>query len=160
MGHKKLLETNDDVMLQQKLQLRAPYITPLNILQVSASSASIATHEPAAAVHANCSTWKHELHSKFANSLHSPRDLAFYSLVAQGSLRFCAGECKPVCFWVQVYCLKALRAMESGQGIDSAYKDYKPDDPAVQARSLSQSYAAGGCLCHRWSAGCMPACTE
>lgn len=38
MGHQKLLETNDDVMLQQKLQLRAPYITPLNILQVSASS--------------------------------------------------------------------------------------------------------------------------
>jgi len=34
MGHQKLLETNDDVMLQQKLQLRAPYITPLNILQV------------------------------------------------------------------------------------------------------------------------------
>ncbi len=41
MGHKKLLETNDDVMLQQKLQLRAPYITPLNILQVSASSALV-----------------------------------------------------------------------------------------------------------------------
>lgn len=35
MDHKKLLETNDDVMLQQKLALRAPYITPLNILQVS-----------------------------------------------------------------------------------------------------------------------------
>jgi hypothetical protein len=36
----------------------------------------------------------------------------------------------------QVYCLKALRAMESGQGISDTYKDYKPDDPAVQARSL------------------------
>ncbi|EIE27459.1 PEPCase 1 [Coccomyxa subellipsoidea C-169] len=75
MDHKKLLETNDDVMLQQKLALRAPYITPLNILQV--------------------------------------------------------------------YCLKALRAMESGQGIDSAYKDYKPDDPAVQAlltRDISSAW--------------------
>ena len=39
MDHKKLLETNDDVMLQQKLALRAPYITPLNILQVSACPA-------------------------------------------------------------------------------------------------------------------------
>jgi len=34
---------------------------------------------------------------------------------------------------VQVYCLKALRAIEAGQGIDHSYKDYKPDDPAVKA---------------------------
>jgi phosphoenolpyruvate carboxylase len=32
-----------------------------------------------------------------------------------------------------VYCLKAIRAIESGQGIDSAYKNYQPDDPAVKA---------------------------
>ncbi len=32
-----------------------------------------------------------------------------------------------------MYCLKALRAMETGQGIDSHYKDYKPNDPAVKA---------------------------
>ena len=34
MGHKQLLESNDDVMLLQKIQLRAPYVTPLNVLQV------------------------------------------------------------------------------------------------------------------------------
>ncbi len=34
---------------------------------------------------------------------------------------------------VQVYCLKALRAIESGHGIDPTYRDYKPDDPAVKA---------------------------
>ena len=33
MGHKELLESNDDVMLLQKIQLRAPYVTPLNVLQ-------------------------------------------------------------------------------------------------------------------------------
>ena len=36
MGHKQLLESNDDVMLLQKIQLRAPYVTPLNVLQVQA----------------------------------------------------------------------------------------------------------------------------
>ena len=35
MGHKRLLESHDDVMLLQKIQLRAPYVTPLNVLQVS-----------------------------------------------------------------------------------------------------------------------------
>ena len=34
---------------------------------------------------------------------------------------------------MQVYCLKALRAIESGHGIDPTYRDYKPDDPAVKA---------------------------
>lgn len=34
MGHKRLLESHDDVMLLQKIQLRAPYVTPLNVLQV------------------------------------------------------------------------------------------------------------------------------
>ena len=34
MCHKQLLESNDDVMLLQKIQLRAPYVTPLNVLQV------------------------------------------------------------------------------------------------------------------------------
>ncbi len=44
-----------------------------------------------------------------------------------------------VCFvWrlgglAQVYCLKALRAIESGHGIDPAYRSYVPDDPAVKA---------------------------
>ena len=32
MGHKRLLETNADI-LQQKINLRAPYVTPLNVLQ-------------------------------------------------------------------------------------------------------------------------------
>ena len=54
MQHKQLLESNDDTILLQKIQLRAPYVTPLNVLQV--------------------------------------------------------------------YCLKALRAIESGQGIDPRYK--------------------------------------
>ena len=35
MGHKRLLESHDDVMLLQKIQLRAPYVTPLNVLQVT-----------------------------------------------------------------------------------------------------------------------------
>ena len=35
MGHKRLLESHDDVMLLQKIQLRAPYVTPLNVLQVA-----------------------------------------------------------------------------------------------------------------------------
>ena len=52
MGHKKLLETNDDVMLQQKLQLRAPYITPLNILQVSATSALLTPAQLGPSLHA------------------------------------------------------------------------------------------------------------
>ncbi|CAK0740175.1 hypothetical protein CVIRNUC_001230 [Coccomyxa viridis] len=65
MGHKRLLESHDDVMLLQKIQLRAPYVTPLNVLQV--------------------------------------------------------------------YCLKALRAIEAGHGIDPTYRDYQPDDPAVKA---------------------------
>ena len=34
MGHKRLLETNADIILQQKINLRAPYVTPLNVLQV------------------------------------------------------------------------------------------------------------------------------
>ena len=34
MQHKRLLESHDDVMLLQKIQLRAPYVTPLNVLQV------------------------------------------------------------------------------------------------------------------------------
>ena len=34
---------------------------------------------------------------------------------------------------MQVYCLKALRAIESGHGIDPTYRDYQPDDPAVKA---------------------------
>ncbi len=54
MQHSQLLESNDDAILLQKIQLRAPYVTPLNVLQV--------------------------------------------------------------------YCLKALRAIESGQGIDPRYK--------------------------------------
>ena len=33
MGHKRLLETNADIILQQKINLRAPYVTPLNVLQ-------------------------------------------------------------------------------------------------------------------------------
>ena len=33
----------------------------------------------------------------------------------------------------QVYCLKALRAIEAGHGIDPTYRDYQPDDPAVKA---------------------------
>ena len=33
----------------------------------------------------------------------------------------------------QVYCLKALRAMESGQGIDPRYKTYEPKDREVIA---------------------------
>ena len=38
MGHKRLLESHDDTMLLQKIQLRAPYVTPLNVLQVPASA--------------------------------------------------------------------------------------------------------------------------
>jgi phosphoenolpyruvate carboxylase len=37
MGHKRLLESHDDTMLLQKIQLRAPYVTPLNVLQVPTS---------------------------------------------------------------------------------------------------------------------------
>ena len=33
----------------------------------------------------------------------------------------------------QVYCLKALRAIEAGHGIDPTYRDYQPDDPAAKA---------------------------
>ena len=38
MGHKRLLESHDDTMLLQKIQLRAPYVTPLNVLQVPTSA--------------------------------------------------------------------------------------------------------------------------
>ena len=34
LGHKGLLQSSGTRFLQQKLQLRAPYVTPLNILQV------------------------------------------------------------------------------------------------------------------------------
>jgi len=41
MQHKRLLESHDDVMLLQKIQLRAPYVTPLNVLQVTHSTTYI-----------------------------------------------------------------------------------------------------------------------
>ena len=44
MGHKRLLESHDDVMLLQKIQLRAPYVTPLNVLQVPSRSPLLAVH--------------------------------------------------------------------------------------------------------------------
>lgn len=49
--------------------------------------------------------------------------------------RVCEVGCMSVCA-VQVHCLKALRAMDAGQSTDNPHKDYKPDDPAVQACSL------------------------
>ena len=33
-GHRDLLQTPDSTLLQQKLALRGPYVTPLNVLQV------------------------------------------------------------------------------------------------------------------------------
>jgi len=53
--------------------------------------------------------------------------------------------CEGVHVCVQVHCLKALRAMDAGLTTDNPHKDYKPDDPAVQARSLSLSLSAA-CL--------------
>lgn len=43
------------------------------------------------------------------------------------------GALAETCGIAQVYCLKALRAIESGHGIDPAYRSYVPDDPAVKA---------------------------
>ena len=36
-GHRDLLQTPDSKLLQQKLALRGPYVTPLNVLQVHIS---------------------------------------------------------------------------------------------------------------------------
>lgn len=65
VGHKGLLESALTSFLQQKIALRAPYVTPLNLLQV--------------------------------------------------------------------YCLKAIRAIESGQASSTPADDYKPTDPEVQS---------------------------
>lgn len=46
MGHKRLLETNADIILQQKINLRAPYVTPLNVLQACNSPRSPCCHTP------------------------------------------------------------------------------------------------------------------
>ena len=35
IGHKKVLQSKETKFLQQKIQLRSPYVTPLNIMQVS-----------------------------------------------------------------------------------------------------------------------------
>lgn len=65
LGHKGLLQSTGTRFLQQKLQLRAPYVTPLNILQV--------------------------------------------------------------------YCLKAIRAIEAGERIDPKYENYAPTDSEMKA---------------------------
>ena len=39
MKHSRLLSSSSTAFLQQKLQLRAPYVAPLNILQVGARCA-------------------------------------------------------------------------------------------------------------------------
>ena len=43
LGHKGLLQSIGTRFLQQKLQLRAPYVTPLNILQVCIPSLNLHT---------------------------------------------------------------------------------------------------------------------
>lgn len=35
IGHKKVLQSKETKFLQQKIQLRSPYVTPLNIMQVN-----------------------------------------------------------------------------------------------------------------------------
>lgn len=65
MGHNSLLEAGHSTLLQQKLSLRAPYVTPLNILQV--------------------------------------------------------------------YCLKAVRALDDGHEVDAQFENYEPEDPEIRA---------------------------
>ena len=72
MKHPGLLSSSSTAFLQQKLQLRAPYVAPLNILQV--------------------------------------------------------------------YCLKTLRALESGTRVEEVIAEYKPDDQAMALMSRGQNH--------------------
>lgn len=121
MGHKQLLESNDDVMLLQKIQLRAPYVTPLNVLQVRVPCCmSMSSHSPRhpyliaglglQPVYIRMCVGCVTTQSSHTGLLH---------VLPLFACECCCSICIAV---AQVYCLKALRAIESGQGIDPRYK--------------------------------------
>lgn len=129
MKHSRLLSSSSTAFLQQKLQLRAPYVAPLNILQVCGALRCALLRRglaaPAPPAHAS-----------------SPLPPAWHQTLTAPATHYPPSIPPP-----QVSCLKTLRAIEGGKPVDELLPaDYKPSEKALALMSRGEPkhpYVAG-----------------